>query len=324
MGIYDRDYYRNDRRWRNPFGRVYVTLFLCVFYAAMLIAQEATREVFRRPNADAPINNRNWTSGLTAALELDGDKVVEGQLWRVLSYGMVNNPYSSILSLVISVVFLVWIGHQVEDLYGSKEYLAYFLFSVLLGGIAYTLIFLIKPDLPPLWGPIGAITSILVLFVLHYPNRKLPIGTFISVPAWLALIFYIVLDLLFLSHGLNPGIVAVHLVGGVFAFLYHTYTLRISTWAPSWRRLASGSRKAERPRLRVYQEHSTPQPAASVATAPSLTNTSATAILDEHLEAKLDEVLEKVMAKGKDSLTDAERDILNRASAIYKKRRESN
>jgi hypothetical protein len=44
---------------------------------------------------------------------------------------------------------------------------------------------------------------------------------------------------------------------------------------------------------------------------------------DEHLEAKLDEVLEKVQRHGKDSLSESERAILVRASEIYKKRRQT-
>ena len=43
--------------------------------------------------------------------------------------------------------------------------------------------------------------------------------------------------------------------------------------------------------------------------------------VDEHLEAKLDQVLEKVARYGQDSLTDSERQILFRASEVYKRKR---
>ena len=43
--------------------------------------------------------------------------------------------------------------------------------------------------------------------------------------------------------------------------------------------------------------------------------------LDEQLEAKLDAVLEKVARFGQASLTDTERQILFRASEVYRKRR---
>jgi hypothetical protein len=43
--------------------------------------------------------------------------------------------------------------------------------------------------------------------------------------------------------------------------------------------------------------------------------------VDEHLEAQVDAVLEKVSRHGQDSLTDSEREILFRASEVYKKKR---
>jgi hypothetical protein len=43
--------------------------------------------------------------------------------------------------------------------------------------------------------------------------------------------------------------------------------------------------------------------------------------MDEHLEAKLDVVLEKVKKHGQESLNEDERAILFRASEIYRKRR---
>ena len=46
-------------------------------------------------------------------------------------------------------------------------------------------------------------------------------------------------------------------------------------------------------------------------------------MMDEHLEAKLDEVLEKVKKYSQESLSEEERAVLFRASEIYRKRRKS-
>ena len=80
-------------------------------------------------------------------------------MWRVISYALVHQPLN-IFHVIFTVVFLVWIGHQVEDLYGSKEYLAYFFLTTLLGGVAYTVVGAISPGVvPPLLGPSGAVTA---------------------------------------------------------------------------------------------------------------------------------------------------------------------
>jgi hypothetical protein len=44
MGIYDRDYYRDDSRWHNPFARSQATLFLVLLYCFVFIAQIATMD----------------------------------------------------------------------------------------------------------------------------------------------------------------------------------------------------------------------------------------------------------------------------------------
>ena len=43
--------------------------------------------------------------------------------------------------------------------------------------------------------------------------------------------------------------------------------------------------------------------------------------MDEHFEAKLDAVLDKVSRQGQSSLTDGERQVLMRASEIFRRKR---
>jgi hypothetical protein len=70
------------------------------------------------------------------------------------------------------------------------------------------------------------------------------------------------------------------------------------------------------PDLRIYREDaSSREPMPVPAPVPSNSD------LDEHLEAQLDAVLAKVAEHGQESLTSAERAILNRASEVYRKRR---
>ena len=85
----------------------------------------------------------------------------------------------------------------------------------------------------------------------------------------------------------------------------------------SWR---PRRRRGEEPALRVYRDEPPdrddsddgPEEPAPVPASPKV---------DEHLEAQLDAVLAKVAAQGQGSLTSAEREILKRASEVYRKRR---
>jgi membrane associated rhomboid family serine protease len=317
MGIYDRDYYREDSRWHNPFARSQGTLFLVLLYCFLFIAQIASADPHRAGRGPRP------TDPLTEALELSVPKVLEGEVWRVASYALVHQP-GNILHILFTAVFLVWIGHQVEDLYGSKEYLAYFVLANLLGGIAYTAIGALTKSEVPLLGPSGGVTAVLVLFAMHYPTRTISFRFFIPIPVWLLVGIYALTDIAGLAQGhANPAAVAVHLTGAAFAFLYHTYTLRVLNWLPGGRGSGTTVRRPAQPRPRPRRDEPQPEPAAaaSAAGAAGAVAVGGGSPVDEHLEAKLDEVLQKVQRHGKESLTEGEREILLRASEIYKKRR---
>lgn len=312
MGIYDRDYYREDTRSSNPFARSKGTVFLVIVFAFIFIAQIANRA---RPGQE---QQHVRIDSITDTLELDVKRTLDGEAWRVGSYAFVHHP-GQIFSVIFTCVFLVWIGHQVEDLYSTKEYLCYFAFTTVLGGIAYTAVGAFANLTPPLLGPSGAVTAILILFALHYPTWRI-----FFFPIWIVIAVYAFLDVAGLVSGQpNPARIAVHLAGASFAFLYHTYTLRISNWLPGGRALGQRSRRASQPRLRVRQPEPEPAATATGFSNGSSRGGSSLVAVDEHLEAKLDEVLEKVQKSGKDSLTDGEREILLKASEIYKKRRQS-
>ena len=71
-----------------------------------------------------------------------------------------------------------------------------------------------------------------------------------------------------------------------------------------------------RPRLKLYNpEDDKEEPVGVAATS------TAVAAVNEHLEAKLDAVLEKIAKTGKESLTPKEQEILRQASEMYKRRR---
>src|SRR5262245_56499104 len=320
MGIQDRDYYREDNRWSNPFARSQATLFLCLLYAFIYVGQVATRDE-GRPFAPARHD------GLTEVFQLNIDKVTSGEVWRLVTYALVHDPWYP-FHIVITGIFLIWIGHQIEDIYGWKEYRAYLAVTTILGGIAYTAVAKIAGDDPPpvLLGPSGAVTAILVLFALHYPQRTIHFLFFLPIPIWLFVFGYAFVDVIGLTtRNADPARVAVHLTGAAFAFVYHTYSQRVLNWLPAGRRSARSVRRQSAPKFRAAREQPQPAPAAATtsAAAASAKAVAPTSSVDEHLEAKLDQVLEKVQKHGKESLTEAEREILLKASEIYKKRRQS-
>lgn len=296
MGIYDREYYRREAP--SFLDRGQVCKWLVGVNVACFVIQTVTR-------------SRIGTSPFTDWLVLNVDAVLHGQVWRLLTYAFLHEP-TNIWHIIINMLFLWWFGRDLEDIYGSAEFLAFYLLSALLGGAAFVLAAVL--DLPGAGdfclGASGAVTAVMVVFAFHYPTRTVLLFFILPVPIWLLVVFQVAQDTLgFLTGSAGRTAVTVHLAGALFAFLYFKRHWRVLRW---WAQLQSFLQRRTRPRLRIYREE--PRP-------PAPATASRDEEADEQLEAKLDAVLEKVARYGQNSLTESERRILLRASEVYKRRR---
>jgi membrane associated rhomboid family serine protease len=316
MGIYDREYYRREGPsfLRSFSDTGSVCKWLIIINIAAFVVQLLTK-----PQGILGIDQGPFTE----ALDLDVRAVLHGEVWRLLTHAFLHSPMTP-WHILFNMLFLWWFGNEIEGMYGSREFLAFYLTAALVGGLAYVgweaavnweaITGPASDGMPRLaaYGASGAVTAVLVLYACHFPTRTILLFFMLPVPIWLLVVISVGLDAFRMLSGNSEGIaVTAHLGGAAFAFGYYKGQWRLlNLW--SWLR----SRRLTRPRLRVYREEEAPRPRApvSVAAAPKKD-------VDEHLEAKLDEVLEKVARFGQDSLTDSERQILFRASEVYKKRR---
>jgi membrane associated rhomboid family serine protease len=298
MGIYDRDYYRKEGpSYLESFairGQIckWLVIVNCTVFALQFIVGDR----------------------LTNALVLVPERVVAGEIWRLLTYAFLHDPQT--LTHIFFNMWLLWLfGGYMEDLYGRWEFLAFYLIAAVLGGIAYTIQAALGFHLNlyiPCLGASGAVTALMILCSLHYPTLTILLFFVLPVPIWALAIFQIIQDSFGLLNGKESVAFSVHLGGAAFAAVYYKMPRRLLSF---WPRLSSWKMERSQPRLRVFRgEEEARAPVAVAAPPPS-------ADVDEQLEAKLDAVLEKVARTGQSSLTDAEKQILMRASEIYKKRR---
>lgn len=306
MGIYDREYYRRDGpSFLESFtSQGKVCLRLIVLNALIFGLQIFTRQ---------QVGPHQWIDGpITDALILNVSDVLHGQVWRLLTYAFLHADFWQ--HIVFNMLFLYWFGKDMEDIYGSREFLAFYLTAAFLGGVAFVLASVTGVSTGQYClGASGAVTAVMVLYALHYPRNIIYLFMLLPVPIWLFVAFQVLQDTFIFVSGVQSGTaVVVHLAGAGFGFLYYKYQWRVLNLLPN---LRSWQQERSRPKLRVYREEEAVAPV-SVA-APS----SSAAEVDEQLEAKLDAVLEKVARFGQSSLTDSERQILFRASEVYKKRR---
>jgi membrane associated rhomboid family serine protease len=322
MGIYDREYYRKDGpSFLGSLARQGVVWrWLVAVNVLAFIVQLATRS--RVPHHIDVGDNVIMLPGMLGAswftrwFELDTGKVLQGQVWRLLTMAFLHDP-SSIWHLVFNMLVLWWAGSEVEEIYGPREFLSLYLVAAVVSSSAYCVSQLVMQPggpHPPALGASGAIMAVFTIFALHYPTR-IVYFIFFPVPVIVLLVLYVAND----AYGLlvgdgQPIAFAAHLGGAAFGYLYHKLHWRITNlWPSGWQ---VRPRRA-RPNLRVYRGESEPGAEPVPVTAP----TPPRPMPDSQLEAELDAVLEKVAKHGKSSLTERENQILMRASEIYRNRR---
>jgi membrane associated rhomboid family serine protease len=339
MGIYDREYYRREGPSflgsLAPRGKV--CKWLIIINVAVFVLQlisESQNPLRHLPGMDHFTNTFDLETGVRPSVEAIRRSypeardykdeeirefirmryppgVLQGQVWRLLTYAFLHST-GSLLHILFNMLFLWWFGSDMEDLYGSWEFLTFYLVSAFLGGVAYVLVQVAGLSPPgPCLGASGAVTAVLVLCALHYPHRTILLFFLLPVPLWLLVVFQVAQDAFgFLSGHTGGTAVSVHLAGAAFAFGYYKRRWRLLDLGSG---LQSWWKRRPQPRLRVYRE----EPAPPVAPVLSSSHPE----IDEQMEAKVDAVLEKVARSGKDSLTESERQILLRASEVYKRRR---
>lgn len=311
MGIYDRDYYR--REGPSLLGSFVEHGKVCKWLIAVnvvcFVIQLLTQQVGSDEFSPFPSRDSGW---FTELFLLDVNKVLAGQVWRLLTGAFLHSEFS-LWHILFNMLALWWFGTDVEDLYGHFEFLAFYLASAVAGNIAFVVAHLTHLQAATqAVGASGAVTAVLLLCAMHFPTRVVLVGFFLPVPIWLFVIFSVARDLFGLlggGAGSNVGFSA-HLGGAAFGFVYYKMHWRLLNLWPDF---SSWKRTRSRSRLRIYREDDEPDTPVHAVAAP--------ANVDEQLEARMDAVLQKVSDHGLESLTAQERSILLQASERLKRKR---
>ncbi len=314
MGIQDRDYYRDGPSVLDtlmPAG--IVCRWLIAINIAVFFLQLVAKSTAGQFDDNAPIigPTDGW---VTDWFILDPAEVQRGQVWRLLTYAFLHET-TGIWHIVFNMIFLWWFGSDLEQLYGRREFTTIYLSSAVLGGLAYFGWSLARAQMVPCLGASGAVTMLLVLCAFHFPRRVIYLVAIIPGPIGLFALVSVARDAYtWAVNAPTQTAVVVHLAGAAFAVVYFQWQGSI---VDAVSRLKWWNQPMPRPRLKLYnpEPHQVEEPVGVAA------KSSSQVVADEHLEAKLDAVLEKIASKGKDSLTTQEEEILRQAAAMYKRRR---
>jgi membrane associated rhomboid family serine protease len=331
MGIYDREYYRREGPSfisslidRGKVCKYLIAINVVIFVIQLVTVNHSvdpntgSRTPF--PRSEGIVTNFLWLMPFSSANHLfdvvQPFDVGQGAIWQLLTYSFLHDT-GNFLHIVFNMLFLWWFGREIEDLYGPKEFLAYYLIAAVFGGVGGFLGAFLLNDPRPILGASGAVAAVMLLYAFHYPTRIIYFW-FIPMPIWVFVAIQVGLDAFGFINGMHgfhsSTAVTVHLAGAAFGFAYFKLQWRMMNWLPDWRAWRRSAAR-RRSNLRVYREEEPVHTSVAVAAPPPSVD------VDEQLEAKLDAVLQKVSKSGKESLTETERQILVQASEVYKRRR---
>src|SRR5438046_4692463 len=122
-------------------------------------------------------------------LELDTKKVVfHGQLWRLLTHAFCHDRYG-VFHIVFNMLFLYIFGCTLESMYGSREFLLFYLVAAVVGGLAYFFLELYTSSSIPGVGSSGAVMAVTMLYCWHFPRETIRVFWAVRVEIrWLILI----------------------------------------------------------------------------------------------------------------------------------------
>jgi membrane associated rhomboid family serine protease len=235
--------------------------------------------------------------------ELDPKKTIEqGQIWRLLTSAFCHDRLS-IWHIVFNMLLLYWFGTRLENMYGSREFLLFYLAAAICSSAAYVGLAFYTQSFIPAIGASGAVMGVMMLYTIFYPFETFMIFWILPMPLWALLGIYVLFDLhpvLLAMAGdkLFTGIAhAGHLGGLAFGFLYWKLGLRLETPLESGKRRRFPTRNPYR-----IKEPSILIPAER-----------------DPLKDRVDELLKKISEHGQASLTEEERQTLFQASAKYRR-----
>ena len=311
MGLRDRDYVQQNfngkkRKTRRTGGRsavvVLIAINLCLWLANGLLF---------------PTNDLTDLLRLRVSAIFQESSVHLASGYQLLTYGFAHDPFS-VWHIALNMLGLLMFGYgmmlgigpggfgfvrsdNVEQQLGRGEFTAFYLLTIVLGGVVFALINLNEPRASVL-GASGGVCGVIILFAWMFPRKMLLLWGILPLPMWVIGVLIVVMDAAGAARivGCCGIAYAVHLAGAACGTLYYFLFLKGEITLTSW--LASASSSARhKPDLRIHTPEDTP----------------ADLITDDEFNRLLDDVLKRYGEVGEAGLTLEEREFLQRASRRF-------
>ncbi len=110
--------------------------------------------------------------------------ILNGRIWQILTYGFLH---ADVMHLVLNMMVLVFVGSDIESIWGRRKFLVFFFYCTLMAGLFYLVMQLLMYD-PlslrlPLVGASGGIFGLLLAYGILFPDREMLFMMFLPMKA---------------------------------------------------------------------------------------------------------------------------------------------
>jgi len=220
-------------------------------------------------------------------------------VWQLVTYMFMHGGF---MHLFMNMFALWMFGMQLENDWGSRKFLTYYLMCGIGAGLSNLLIGPIFGSAGPTVGASGAIYGVLLAFGMLYPDTPIFIYFLLPIRAKYFVIFYILIEVYAGVTGTADGVAHfAHLGGAAVGFVYLMVDRKRLPFKNVW------SRAKQRLAHSEYAVHTHRD--VSDANYYELHNDE-----DGVSQQQIDEILDKISQHGYQSLTEDEKKILFAAS----------
>lgn len=165
-----------------------------------------------------------WTSILVDHFLVSVESVSAWRLWTLL---LAEFSHVDTLHLLFNMIGLWSFGQAVERVIGPWRLLHLYVVGALIASVGFLAYALVTNADNPALGASGAVNAIAVVFACLYPKARLYVNFFIPVPAAIAVVLFLLLDVI---GALNPAGSTIahtaHLGGALYGGLYYLFAVR--------------------------------------------------------------------------------------------------
>jgi membrane associated rhomboid family serine protease len=206
--------------------------------------------------------------------------------------------------LAVNMLILFFFGPPLEDRWGGREFLNYYVLCGL-GGAGLSFFF--QPSM--MVGASGALLGVMLAFAMNWPNAPIYIWGIFPIQAKYLVGFFVIMDILGARSGVEGGGVAhfAHLGGVLTGFLYLKADWRPREKFRQFQRAAARSRHLA---IVPRDENGDELPGEVTSGKPPRD--------DSALYDRVDAVLDKISAEGMSALTPAELKLLDEVSKRHR------